>query len=616
MTRGKGPILIYDGECGFCRLWVSRWRYWTQGRVADATSQESGAKFPEIAAEAFERSVQFVDSDGKVFEGAEGIFRSIAVGARWGRLPFWAYRNIGGVKAISEGCYRLVADNRRFFSRFTAWLWGDRVSPSTYQVGRWLFLKLLGACFFTAFVSFWSQLDGLIGSQGILPAQEYLSAVKANYPDNYWAVLPTLAWLGGGDAALHSMCALGAGASVLLMAGIAPIPILFLLWALYLSLGVVGQIFTGYQWDMLILETAVMGICVAPGGILPNRKSETAAPAWGIFLVHWLGFRLMLSSGWVKLASGDPHWWNLTALTFHYETTCLPNVFSWYAHQLPASIQRASTAAMFLIEIGLPFLFFAPRRLKIFAASATILFMAGIQATGNYTFFNLLTIAICAMYFDDHFFFGLMSEKWKKKFAISPASTGAFRPGSYVRAAVAAGILLISGGQFWRLAWGRSPWVSAQLERLASPFRSVNNYGLFAVMTTKRFEIVLEGSDDNETWKEYEFKWKPGDPHRAPGFAAPHQPRLDWQMWFAALSDFRSPRNRWFLRFMLKLMEGSAPVAELLKTNPFPEKPPKHLRALYYQYTFTSLAQRRESGRWWNRELKGLYAPVLSRKSR
>ncbi len=399
---------------------------------------------------------------------------------------------------------------------------------------RRLFLGLLGVAYLVAFLSLFVQIDGLIGSRGILPAADFLDWVRGRVGWERCWLLPTLCWLSSSDGFLKVLCGGGAALAILLILDVAPALVLFLLWAFYLSLVVVGQVFLGYQWDSLLLEAGLLAVLLAPLRLGPRAPDAPPSPI-AVGLLRWLLFRLMFSSGLVKLLSGDPTWRGLTALRFHYETQPLPTWIGWYAHQLPAWFQTLSCLLMFAIEAGLPLLIFAPRRARVAAFFPFVGLQALIGLTGNYAFF---------------------------------------------------------------------------IYRLARPFRSINSYGLFAVMTTSRPEIVILGSDDGVTWKPYEFRWKPGDPQRAPAFVEPHQPRLDWQMWFAALET--CDENPWLVRFIEKIHDGSPEVLGLMDVNPFPSAPPRRIRAMLYDYRFTGFAERRSTGAWWRREAKGLYCPEVA----
>src|SRR5215469_4615633 len=367
------------------------------------------------------------------------------------------------------------------------------------------------------------------------------------------------------------------------------------LFILYLSIVTAGQQFMGYQWDALLLEAGFLAIFLGLSPLI-------------IKLFRWLLFRLMFLSGAVKLLSHDPSWHSFTSLPVHYETQPLPTPVAWYFYQLPAWFQRVSVGCVFFVELFIPFLILAPRRIRMSAGLPIISLQALIALTGNYAFFNLLTVMLCLFLLDDSFFRRLSLNMAKPIVHEQVASPT--RP--FVRVlcrVVYAGVLFVSGfemvGTFSGVHWGPADKVISAI----APFDVVNTYGLFAVMTTTRPEIVVEGSDDGITWLPYEFKYKPGDLARRPPWVAPHQPRLDWQMWFAALGDYRS--DPWILHFMERLLEGSPEVLGLLRSNPFPTAPPHYLRAVVYQYRFTDPAERKKTGHWWRREVKGEYVPAI-----
>ena len=477
---------------------------------------------------------------------------------------------------------------------------------------RRIFLKYLGLIYFTAFVSLGVQVLGLIGSRGILPASEYLQAIHERFgPQSYWLV-PTLAWFQSSDWFLQGLCWGGAGLSLLLILDLAPALVLFLLWLFYLSLVTAGQDFLSFQWDILLLETGFLAIFLAPFRLSSKSSGDSGPPAVIVWLLRWLLFRVMFSSGFVKLASGDPVWRNLTALTFHYQTQPLPTWIGWYAHQLPVWFQKISCIMMFIIELGVPFLIFAPRRPRLWGCGVLLGFQVLIFLTGNYCFFNLLTAALCLLLLDDRVFSPLT-------FFLSPkrgerVGEGGRRWPGWVIQPMAAAVILLSVMSFTRTLRLRIPWPAPAVifYQVLDPLQIANGYGLFAVMTTRRFEIEVQGSRDGAAWKTYEFKYKPGNPKRRPGFVEPHQPRLDWQMWFAALGSIQ--RNPWFVRFCFRLLEGSPEILRLLAKNPFPDSPPRYVRALLYDYHFTDPSTRRMTGAWWRREFKGDYSPVMSLK--
>jgi len=607
----REPLLVYDGACGFCRHWIARWRRIAGDRVSFATSQEVGSRFPEIPPEAFQASVQLILPNGQVFSGAEAVYQTLAYDSRK-RWMLWCYETLPGMRGLTEWAYHWIARHRDSASRLTLFLWGKGSTPATFFLTRNLFLRCLGAIYFIAFLSLGSQIHGLIGSNGILPIQPYLERVGQQLGGERYLFFPTLFWFDASDLFLQWVCSAGVVCAFLLVLGIVPAPLLVVLWVCYLSLDVACRDFLSYQWDALLLEVGFLAIFLAPLSITLNRSSKNPPSAWVLWLFRLLLFRLMFSSGVVKLMSGDPTWRDLTALNFHYATQPLPTWIGWYAHQLPEVIQKLSVLGVFGIELLVPFLIFAPRRLRTMGSGIMIFFQLLIYLTGNYCFFNLLTIALCLLLLDDRMWFQ------KSQRDVSPAplygtrSSGGYTwaIGPFVAVMLLLNVIQVTG-LFHRNLYHLKP--VRFLYRTLSPFRIVNHYGLFAVMTTTRLEILVEGSKDGLQWKPYQFRYKPGDVTRKPHFVAPHQPRLDWQMWFAALSTYQ--QHPWFVSFCGKLLEGSPEVLQLLSENPFPEAPPRYLRAVVYEYTLTDRETRSQTGQWWSREKRGLYCPILSLRS-
>jgi len=607
------PLIIWDGECHFCRRWIERWREITRDAVDYATSRESAERFPEIPREQFERSVIFIESDGSVFLGAEAVFRSLRCRSSKKWLA-WSYDHVPGFAAVSESLYRIIAFNRRFASAITRLLWGDDVRPPAYFVARRWFLRALGLIFLIAFVSLWVQIDGLIGSNGIIPVSEFLPAARAQLGDRALSILPTLCWLNSSDAFLHFLCGGGVVLSLLLVFGIAPALSLVGLVVFYLSLTIAGQTFLSFQWDILLLETGFLSIFLAPWRLWPKRGSDPPVSRAALFLLKLLLFKLMIMSGVVKLTSGDDSWWDLTALDYHYWSQPLPTVIGWWADQSPEWFKKFSVAFCLVVEIIVPFFIWAPRRLRLLAWGLFVFLQITIATTGNYCFFNLLAIALCLLLIDD---------------AVVETPRGNASPARTVRGQrsalslpdrlsiyAAAIVIVLTLPLSARLIYGafkpEAEW-SPMLGRIyarVEAFRIVNGYGLFRVMTKDRREIVIEGSSDGIDWKPYEFKWKPGDVKRAPGWCAPHQPRLDWQMWFAALGSYR--QNPWFLQTIFCLLHGKTEVAALFEGNPFPNSPPHYVRAKFYRYRFTTAEERHETGAWWKRQELGEYLPSVS----
>jgi lipase maturation factor 1 len=440
------------------------------------------------------------------------------------------------------------------------------------------FLRVLGAIYGIAFLSFGAQAAGLIGSHGILPVADFLQAVRDSLGPRAAQEVPTVLWASASDAALAAVWILGLAAALAAVFSPWPRVALAVCLVLWLSLCAAGQDFLSFQWDVLLLEA----------GFLALFADARPVRVW---LFRWLLFRLMFFSGMVKLLSHDASWSNLTALQYHYWTQPLPTPAAWWMEQLPPWFQKLSTALVLACELPAPFLFLAPwRTVRLAGAWITIALQVLILVTGNYAFFNFLTIALAMWLF------------------LEPDRSPTTRGHRAVSAALAGFIAFFSALLLLELFGTPLPEPGAAVMRALAPFRVVNSYGLFAVMTTTRPEIVVEGSYDGDTWQGYEFRYKPGDVRRAPPVVAPFQPRLDWQMWFAALGNYRE--NRWFVNFVVRLLQGEPAVLRLLAYNPFPGKPPKFVRASLYEYRFTRSG---EAG-WWRRERKGLYFPPVALK--
>lgn len=482
----------------------------------------------------------------------------------------------------------------------------------------WIFLRFLGVIYLIAFASLGVQVQGLLGSQGILPAGGFLKAVFAQIgPEGYWLV-PTLAWFNSSDFFLQFLCWGGVVFALLVILDLAPPLVLFLCWLFYLSLVNIGQDFLSFQWDILLLEVGFLAVFLTPVHWLPKFPLlRVEPPSMMIWLLRFLLFKLMFLSGFVKLASGDPAWANLTALNFHYETQPIPNFVSYFAHHLSPVIQTISTFMTLVIELVIPFFIFTPRLIRFTAGGVLILFQLLIILTGNYCFFNLLTLLLCLLLFDDSIWPRVLKTKIedqaKENFSIGKKSGNCSH---VVLIPFFCLMVFLSVFSMTRTMGLRGLWPKPflTLAGIFQPFHLANGYGLFAVMTTSRPEIIIEGSENGKDWKAYEFKWKAGDVKRMPVFVAPHQPRLDWQMWFAALGPYQ--QNPWFINLMIRIMQGSPEVLALFAVNPFPEAPPTYLRAEVYDYQFSDFSILKDKGVWWNRVRKRSYCPVLKREGK
>jgi predicted DCC family thiol-disulfide oxidoreductase YuxK len=592
------PLLIYDGDCGFCLYWLHYWQKLTGDRVAYAPYQEVAGQYPQIPTAAFRQAVQYVAPDGKIASGAEAVFLTLSHADGYG---FWltCYRRLPGFAAIAERAYAIVASHRSAFYRPSLWLWGRDYEPPRFQLVAWLFLRAMGLIYFIAFVSFGVQASGLIGSHGILPLADFVAAARSQLGGlERYRLLPMVFWLTQSDFAIQAACWAGAAVSLLLTFNVLPRTSLFFLYGLYLSLFSAGQIFMGFQWDVLLLES----------GFLALLLSIATEP--GIWLLRWLLFRFMFLSGAVKLLSGDPTWRNLSALSYYFQTEPLPTALAWYVHHLPPAVLSAMTVATLVIEIGLPFLIFCPRRLRFVAGFGFLLLQVIILLTGNYTYFNLLTMALCLVLFDDLALRRILPRRLTRFAPVQVREIKRGKVASTVVAAFASLIVFVSLVQLHAAFGGRTLASSSWLADEIAPLHIVNTYGLFAVMTTTRPEIIIEGSDDIVHWREYAFKYKPGDPMRRPPWNTPHQPRLDWQMWFGALGT--ASDNPWIPLFLQRLLENSPAVTALLGPNPFPDKPPRYVRALLYDYRYSTPQEKASTGAWWVRAPEGIYYPATS----
>jgi predicted DCC family thiol-disulfide oxidoreductase YuxK len=595
-TNDARPVLIYDGDCGFCAYWARYWQQLTGDAVRYAPYQQVAADYPQIELAEFRRAVQYVTPDGRVASAAEASFRTLSHAPGKG---FWLalYRHLPGFASISERAYAFIAAHRPAAHRVSLLLWGRDHGPPRFELTVWLFLRGLALIYLAAFLSFGSQVTGLVGSQGILPLQDFLAAAAQRFATERFWLFPTLFWFDASDIALKGVCWAGALLSVLLLVNVLPRLSLALLFVLYLALFYAGQVFTNFQWDLLLLETGFLALALSTGSQL------------SIWLARWLAFRFIFMSGLVKVLSGDASWAKLAALRYHFETQPLPTPLAWYANQLSDNALRIATGATLWIELALPFLIFLPRRARFVTAWGFLALQVLILLTGNYNFFNLLALLLCLPLFDD----AALSRVLPTRLVHALKNhIGIASPGIWARGwvAVYAAISVLVGTAQIISTLGRSPLSKgiAEFAEIVAPLRVVNRYGPFANMTTERPEIVIEGSRDGEHWREYAFKYKPGDVNRRPSWNIPHQPRLDWQMWFAALGT--QDQNRWFGQLLLRLLQNSPAVVALLARNPYSDAPPTYVRALLYEYRFAD-AQEKKQGQWWTRQLIGIYYPPV-----
>lgn len=612
VNRRLRPLLIYDGACDFCLQWVTRWREMTGDKVEYKPYQEIAHFYPDIEPDRFEVAVQLIDRDETLYSGAHAVFRLLTISGspRW-RLARWLYARVPGFAALAERGYAWVASKRRLASMITRLLWADELQRPQYFIVRWAFLRGLALIYFVAIASLWSQIHGLVGSSGIQPATQTLARASEQLGTSSYWYFPTVFWINASDEALSLVCTLGCLFALGLLMNRKPRFFAIGCWLVYLSLCTVGGVFMNFQWDILLLETGFLGILLAQTDLRPRFELEKPVPRSVILLLRWLLFRLMFMSGFVKLISGDAAWWDLTALGYHYESQPLPLATAWFVHHMPMFFHRIGGLVMFAVELLLPFLIFAPRGPRALAAVVFIWFQLLIVATGNYTFFNWLAILLCVVLLDDSY----LSRFVKPHYLVSQISrryaAKLTRRNIMVGGVIAALLILLSSAHMMgRFSGYRNlPMPVREALSVASPLHLSNSYGLFAVMTKGRREIIFEGSNDAKNWQAYEFRWKPDRIDKRPRLVAPHQPRLDWQLWFAALSDYR--RHPWLIATMERLLEGSEPVLDLFAANPFEDAPPRYVRAMIWDYHFSPPDL--SSPNWWVREHERPYAPVLRR---
>lgn len=468
----------------------------------------------------------------------------------------------------------------------------------SFVISSWLFGRALGLVLAIAFVSLGAQAAGLFGSRGVMPVSLFVASAKR--AGHGFFQHPSALWWSSSDLAITATWVVGTLAAVALLIGLFPRIALAVAWFAYLSFVAVGWPFMSFQWDTLLLEVAFTSFFFVPWRTWDRLRGHPGPHPIARWALWWLLCRLVFRSAYVKLASGDPTWADLSALTYHYWTQPLPTVLGWYANLLPSWFHVASCLLMFVVEFGAPLLMWVPRAWARRTAAASIGgLMIVVAATGNYGFFNLLTLVLCIPLLDDQLLGRIVRRP--ERIEKSPSTAWNTWPGVAPALVIAVSAAIFFGGTFGERvpAWLRPIY----------PFSTFNNYGLFAVMTTERPEISIEGTSDGETWIPYAFRYKPGPLDRAPVWVAPHQPRVDWQMWFAALGDYR--RNVWLGNLMRRLLEGEPRVVALLRENPFEGTPPKQIRALIYRYEPTDLDEREASGRWWKRSDRALYAPIL-----
>ena len=491
---------------------------------------------------------------------------------------------------------------------------------------RWIFLRALGLIFFSAFYSLAFQIRGLIGERGILPAGDYLHEVAVAIPGllRFWEA-PTLFWFGASDRALMFAVWAGLIASLLLVANIAPRLTVALCTLLFLSCIGALQVFSSYQSDGMLLEAGFISIFFAPRGIRPGLGDGDPPTRISRFMLQWEWFRIYFESGVVKLASGDVQWRHLTAMDHYYENGPLPAWPGWYVQQMPHLYHAGTALLTLVVELLLVWALFFPRRWRIACFAIVTALQIGIIATANYAFLNYLVLVLGVLLLDDRAIAWIRSRRWRAVTAAVPAalpddaalgSAGPHRDarrGWRMTPSAAAAVMLawVFVATLAPLFMATGLYAFTLPARMLDPFRIANQYGLFANMTTARYEIEFQGTRDGTTWRSYPFRYKPQDSRERPGVYAPYQPRFEWNLWFASLDEWRA--SPWVVLAQERLLENSPAVLALFRRNPFPEGPPTAVRTVLWRYWFTDLATKRATGAWWHRELLGPFAGTVAR---
>ena len=490
-------------------------------------------------------------------------------------------------------------------------------------VPRWIFLRCLGAIYFSAFFSLVFQIRGLIGPNGILPASGFLAAVAHTL--GHWERLwyaPTLLWWSSSPAMLNAICWAGMIASLLVVLNLWPRGMLVLCFLCFLSFVSAAQDFSGYQSDGMLLEAGFISLFFAPAGLRPGFGRTHPPSRASLFLLQWEWFRIYFESGMAKLLSGDPEWRNFSAVDEYYQNGPLPTWVGWYLQHMPHWFHAATVFATLALELGIVWMLFLPRRWRIVCFFIVTGWELGVILTANYTFLNYLVLALGVLLLDDCFAEQFLPAKWKASLAATDRTSAprSALPAWRVQVQRTWRVVSLAVSSFM-LAWIFYATTALMLMTFhlpmtpviaLEPFRIANRYGLFAMMTRGRYEIEFQGSNDGENWVPYRFRYKPQELNEPPRIYAPYQPRFDWNLWFASLGSWREyplvPNTA-----VLLLSNENQDVLQLFANNPFPQGPPQQVRVLIWQYWFTSMAEKRATGMWWRRHLLGRYAPTLER---
>lgn len=497
--------------------------------------------------------------------------------------------------------------------------WFDpRMGARHSILARWIFLRALALIYFSAFFSLLFQIKGLIGPQGIEPAGHYLSAIARYYGSSAWWHAPSLFWISSSATAMMTLTWIGIAASLLACFNVWPRVSLFICWACFLSFVSAAGDFSSYQSDGMLLEAGFISLFFAPPGFWPGLAADYPPSRLSLWLLLWEWFRIYFESGLVKELSGDPQWHNLTAMDQYYQNSPLPTWIGWYVQHLPHWFQAASVVATLAMELVLVFMLFFGRRMRMICFLIVTPWEIGVILTGNYAFLNYIVLALGFLLLDDVYLRRVFPTRFRPVQSTDEEATAVNGVHPARNAMHAAAVVLSACMLLWIAYVTLAELVDMGARVLPlkpatalEPFRIANQYGLFAVMTRGRYEIEFQGSNDGQNWQPYLFTHKPQLPNEAPGIYAPYQPRFDWNLWFASLGNWE--QNDFVPITEEKLLMNDRDVIGLFRSNPFDGSAPRYVRAVLWQYWFTSMEEKRRTGNWWRRTLLGLYAPAIER---
>jgi hypothetical protein len=509
-------------------------------------------------------------------------------------------------------------------SAILRWLFDSSHGAKNRLVPRWIFLRALALIYFSAFYSLLFQIKGLIGPAGILPAREYLAAVADKMPTARYWYAPSLFWISSNNHALMTVMWLGLVASVIAFLNLWPRLSFLVCLACFLSFVSASSEFSNYQSDGMLLEAGFLALFFAPRGVMPGWGASDRPSRASMFLLQWEWFRIYFESGMVKLLSGDQQWRHLTAMDEYYQNGPLPTWIGWYVEHLPHWFHVATAAGTLAMELAVVLMLFFPRRVRHVCFWIVTPWEIGVILTGNYTFLNYLVLALGFLLLDDGTLlrfvpwrFRPSEEASSTRNEVVEADSGRpvwrHRLAARLRFGIAAFFLTwiayATTVKMIGIVFGEMPLPNAPIEAL-EPFRIANQYGLFAVMTHGRYEVEFQGSNDGVNWTPYLFRNKPQLLNEPPGIYAPYQPRFDWNLWFASLGDWR--QTEIVAQTEEHLLTKDADVLALFRSNPFAPTPPHFVRAVLWQYWFTSIKEKRRTGNWWRRQWMGVYAPEIA----